>query len=72
MEQGQVDQRVGDPPLLKPDDAERARAHAVQRLAAEWRALHDAGWKFFLEKLAERNVLLDTSWFAPPPGSEPW
>ena len=26
----------------------------------------------FLEKLAERNVLLDTSWFAPPPGSEPW
>ncbi|HYZ12835.1 MAG TPA: CpaF family protein [Actinomycetota bacterium] len=26
----------------------------------------------FLEKLAERNVFLDTSWFAPPPGSEPW
>jgi pilus assembly protein CpaF len=26
----------------------------------------------FLEKLAERNVLLDTSWFAPPPGAEPW
>jgi pilus assembly protein CpaF len=26
----------------------------------------------FLDKLAERNVFLDTSWFAPPPGSEPW
>jgi pilus assembly protein CpaF len=26
----------------------------------------------FLEKLAERNVLLDTSWFAPPAGMEPW
>jgi pilus assembly protein CpaF len=26
----------------------------------------------FLEKLAERNVFLDTSWFAPPPGLEPW
>ena len=26
----------------------------------------------FLEKLAERNVFLDTSWFAPPLGSEPW
>jgi pilus assembly protein CpaF len=26
----------------------------------------------FLEKLAERNVFHDTSWFAPPPGSEPW
>jgi pilus assembly protein CpaF len=26
----------------------------------------------FLEKLAERNVFLDTAWFAPPPGMEPW
>jgi len=26
----------------------------------------------FLERLAERNVLTDASWFAPPPGSEPW
>jgi len=26
----------------------------------------------FLERLAERNVLLEASWFAPPPGSEPW
>ena len=26
----------------------------------------------FLERLAERNVLVDASWFAPPPGTEPW
>ena len=26
----------------------------------------------FLERLAERNVYLETSWFAPPPGMEPW
>jgi pilus assembly protein CpaF len=26
----------------------------------------------FLEKLAERNVTLETSWFAPPSGMEPW
>jgi pilus assembly protein CpaF len=26
----------------------------------------------FLEKLTERNVTLETSWFAPPSGMEPW
>jgi pilus assembly protein CpaF len=26
----------------------------------------------FLETLAERNVTLESSWFAPPPGMEPW
>jgi len=26
----------------------------------------------FLEKLAERNVQLESSWFAPPAGMEPW
>ena len=26
----------------------------------------------FLERLSERNVYLETSWFAPPPGMEPW
>ena len=26
----------------------------------------------FLERLAERNVLVDASWFAPSPGTEPW
>ena len=26
----------------------------------------------FLERLAERNVLVDAPWFAPPPGTEPW
>jgi pilus assembly protein CpaF len=26
----------------------------------------------FLERLAERNVFMEASWFAPPPGSEPW
>jgi len=26
----------------------------------------------FLEHLAERNVQLDSSWFAPPAGMEPW
>jgi pilus assembly protein CpaF len=27
---------------------------------------------YFLETLAERNVTLESSWFAPPPGMEPW
>jgi pilus assembly protein CpaF len=26
----------------------------------------------FLDRLADRNVHLDASWFAPPPGREPW
>jgi pilus assembly protein CpaF len=26
----------------------------------------------FLETLAERNVALESAWFAPPPGMEPW
>jgi pilus assembly protein CpaF len=26
----------------------------------------------FLERLSDRNVHLETSWFAPPPGMEPW
>ena len=26
----------------------------------------------FLDRLAERNIKVDMSWFAPPPGKEPW